>query len=228
MKRTILFITTLCCCLTFALADQPSKTEDRELRETIMPRMAFALMEGEKSGPIHLLASTSAQDEINLVPSNVNVVSALETPVLVSVDIPKDKHRTHLLLVIDVEHDWTQIPSAAPYRMLGSFSFFLTSTALPSPGRMRIRLPLDSQIDSQQSTVEIFRQRDPAQSLGFDEKTITFIVKGTFPALSDEQALETTRALLQSDLKIEMKLQVRLQSVSDFNVGGASMMVWGD
>jgi hypothetical protein len=93
--------------------------------------------------------------------------------------------------------------------------------------RMRGILP-DSQVESQPSSVEIFRIRDPSNSFGLDEKIMAYLVKGNFPALTDEEALQTARSLLRSNIKIEMKMEVRLKSVSEFDVGNATLQVWGD
>lgn len=229
MRRTFLFLTVLCFCLTVAWAGTPSKAGDRESTELTVPRMAFALLSDEKSGSIRLITSDFQQHEIAIEPTDVTVVSLHTTPVLASVSIPQDKHRTHLLISGGAGHEWAQIPSSAPYRMTGALQFFLTSPALPSPGQMRIGLLLaDNQIDGQPSTVDISRPRDPVQTFGLEEKVMAFLVKGNFPTLTDEQALQTARALLQSDVLIEMKLSVRLRSVEAFGVGNAFIQVWGD
>jgi hypothetical protein len=230
MKRAVLFFTVLCFCLTVAWADQPAKTINKEQIELTVPRISFASMAGEKGGSLKLIASDfkSPESDILLVPTDVTAVSLLETPVLVSVLIPSDKQRTHLLMAAGATHAWTQIPSTSPYRMGGSFSFFLTSSALPPPGQMRFRVSLDSQSETQPSAVEISRLRDPTETFGLDEKLMTFLVKGNFPALTEEQALQHARSLLQSDIQIEMKMQVRIRSVEEFDVGNAFLQVWGD
>ena len=76
--------------------------------------------------------------------------------------------------------------------------------------------------------MQISRQRDPFLNFVLDDKVTAFLVKGNFPTLTDEQALEIAHSLLQSEITIEMKLQVRVRSVQEFSVGAPSLHVWGD
>lgn len=229
MKRIVLFLAMLCFCLAVVQADQPSKADDKEAMGITVPRLAFASFSDEKSGSLRLLATDFKIQELVFTPTSVTALETINTPVLATVLIPEDKHRTHLVIAAGAAHEWVQIPSTAPYRMTGAFSFFLTSTVLPSPGEMRFRLPLsDGQTDFQPSTVQIDRFRDPSQFFGLDDKTLAFLMKGNFPSLTEEQALMLTRQLMQSEIKIEMKMQVRMRSVEEFDVGNGTLQVWGD
>jgi hypothetical protein len=79
MKRIVLFLTIISFCLTIAWADQPAKTGDKDTIDITVPRMAIALAlddeREDKAGAIRLLASEFTQNEIPLVPTDVNVGS---------------------------------------------------------------------------------------------------------------------------------------------------------
>jgi hypothetical protein len=187
-------------------------------------------MLSEKSGTLKLIATdyNAGEDAISLVPTNVTSAEGLESPALVSLLIPRDTNRTHLFLAVGAEREWTQVPSAAPYLFGGSYRFLLTSSALPPPGRMGMRLPFDTQTEFQPSAVQINRFSDPNGSIGLDTKIMAFLVRGNFPTLTREQALSIAQSLLQSEVKIEMVMAVRMRSVESLTIGSAYLQVWGD
>jgi hypothetical protein len=194
-----------------------------------MPRAAFAPAASD-GGSIGLIAKkfVSFEPELSLVPTNALVVETLETPVLISLTIPENKKRSHFLIATGALHSWGQISSTAPYRMGGSLRYRLTSSALPAPGEMTFGIGLETQIDAQPSAADTIRQRDQTSSTGLDDEVLAFVVKGNFPALTDEQALQTARALIKSEIGLTMAVRVRVRSVSEFTIANAYLQVWGD
>ena len=222
----------LLASLTIALcAPGPAEAGGGEPAEPLVPRAAFASAAAGEGGKLRLVAKkfvTFEPDGLSLEPADPLVAETLETPVMLSLTIPGDNSRTHFLLSSGALHTWEQIPSTAPYRMTGALRYLLTSSALPAPGQMGFGVGLDSQSDGQPSAANTFRQRDQTSSFGLDDEVLTFLVKGNFPALTDEQALQTARALIKSEIAMTMTVRVRVRSVSSFNITNAYLQVWGD
>jgi hypothetical protein len=53
-------------------------------------------------------------------------------------------------------------------------------------------------------------------------------VKNQFPSLTDEQALQTARAVIRSEIVWTMTVRVNIRSVSEFGIENAYLQVWGD
>ena len=203
-----------------------------ETGEPLVPRAALAPPSEDKGGKFGLIAKKFVDYTpagISLVPANPLVAETLETPVLLSLTIPEDNKRTHFLIATGSTYSWEQISSTAPYRVGGSLRYRLISSALPTPGEMHFRIGLlEGQADTQPSAMGTSRFRDQTSSFGLDEEVLTFLVKGNFPSLTDEQALQTALALIKSEIGVSMTVQVRIRSVSEFDVAQSFLQVWGD
>ena len=210
----------------------PAKAGDKEPVELLLPHAAFTSPAADKGGKFGLIAKKFADYStagISLVPTNPLVAETLETPVLLSLTIPGDHKRTHFLIGTSSAYSWEQISSTAPYRLTGTLRYRLTSSALPTPGEMSFGVALlEGQIDAQPSTTDTARLRDQTSSFGLDDEAMAFLVKGHFPTLTDEEALQMARALIKSEIGVEMRVRVRVRSVSGFDVTQASLYVWGD
>ncbi|MCA1613726.1 MAG: hypothetical protein LC800_06165 [Acidobacteria bacterium] len=223
---TLIVSLTLVPCMPL-----PAKAGDKEPVELLVPRAAFAPAAADKGGSLSLIAKKFVSfnpDGLSLVPTNPLVVETLETPVMLSLTIPEDKKRTLFFIATGALHSWQQVSSTAPYRMTGAMRYRLTSSALPAPGEIGFGVGLDGQIDAQPSAVNIFRQRDPTSSFGLDDEVLAWLVKGNFPALTEEQALQTARALIKSEIVMRMTVRVRVRSVSSFDISNAYLQVYGD
>ncbi|MFN2515106.1 MAG: hypothetical protein ABR556_02730 [Pyrinomonadaceae bacterium] len=230
LKKLSLFIfvvfLTIVPCMPLANAG------GKEPVEPLLPRAAFAPAAADQGSKFGIIAKkfVSLEPEgISLVPANPLVAETLETPVLLSLTIPEDNKRTHFLIATSSLYSWDQISSTAPYRLNGSLRYRLTSSALPAPGEMRFGIGLlEGQFDSQPSTIDTSRTRDQTSSFGLDHEVMVFLLKFQFPTLTDEQALQTARAVIKSEIGVEMRVRVRVRSVLEFNVAQASLFVWGD
>jgi hypothetical protein len=203
----------------------------KEPAELLLPRAAFAPAAANEGGKLRLVAKKFVSFDptgLSLVPADPLVAETLETPDMISLTIPEDKHRAHFLIFTGAAHSWEQILSTAPYRMTGTMRYRLTSSALPAPGVIGFGIGLDNQIDGQPSALNTFRQRDPTASFGLDDEALVWLLKGNFPSLTDEQALQTARALIKSEIVMTMTVRVRLRSVSSFDISNAYLQVWGD
>ena len=229
LKKTSPLI--LVVLLTLApCAPSPAKA-NREPVELLVPRGASAAAADHKGGPLGLAAQRFVSfdpDGLSLVPTNPLIAETLETPVMISLTIPEDKKRTYFLIATGALHGWEQISSTAPYRMTGSLRYRLVSSALPAPGEMGFGVGLDGQIDAQPSAADTARLRDLTSSFALDDEVLGFLVKGNFPALTDEQALQTARALIKSEIDVAMTVRVRVRSVSGFDITNAFLQVWSD
>lgn len=208
-----------------------AKARDKEPIEPLVPHAAFAAAASDTGGAIGLIAKRFVSFEpegLSLVPSNTLVAETLETPVMLSLTIPADHKRTHFIIATGVLHSWDQISSTAAYQLTGAMRYRLTSSALPAPGEMGFGIGLDGQIDGQPSAANISRIRDQTSSVGLDEEVLAFLVKGNFPTLTEEQALQTARALIKSEIGATMTVRVRVRSVSEFGIANAFLQVWGD
>ncbi|HKQ52611.1 MAG TPA: hypothetical protein VJT74_09600 [Pyrinomonadaceae bacterium] len=218
--------------LAAACAFRPTMAGGEESAEVLLPRAAFAPALASNSGALRLIAKKFTLfegDGLILTPASVTVAETLETPVLASVSIPRDNNRTHFLLGVGVLQSWQQVASTAPYRMTGSLRLRLTSSSLPPPGEMSFGIGLhNQQVDSQASAVDIARISDQTSSFGLDDESLPWLVKANFPALTDEQALEMTRALIESEVGMELRLRTRVRSVQEFDITNAYLQVWGD
>jgi hypothetical protein len=208
-----------------------ANAEGKEPVEPLVPRAAFAPAAASKGGPLGLIAKkfVSFDPILSLVPTNPLVAETLETAVMLSLSIPAAEKRTHFLLATGALTSWEQISSTAPYRLTGALRYRLTSSALPAPGEMGFGgVVFEGQIDAQPSAADISRIRDQTSSFGLDDEVLAFLVKGNFPTLTDEQALQTARALIKSEIGMTMTVRVRAHSVSEFTIGNAYLQVWGD
>jgi hypothetical protein len=93
---------------------------------------------------------------------------------------------------------------------------------------MSFSIGLEGQFDTQPSAMDTSRVRDQTSCVGLDDEIIAFLVKGQFPALTDEQALQTARALIKSEIAWTMTVRVSVRSVSEFGIENAYLQVWGD
>jgi hypothetical protein len=222
--------------LTLILAIGPllppaAQAGGKEPAEPMLPRAAFAPASTDGNGYFRLIARKFVPFDGNgivLTPTDPQVPQGLETPVLLSLTTPEDKKRTYFFISTGALHAWEQISSASPYRFLGRLRYRLTSSALPAPGQMGFSIGLEMQLDTQASTTNIFRQRDFVGSFGLDEEMVTWLLKTQFPSLTDEQALETARALIKSEIAWTMTAFANVRSVAEFDVGNAFLQVWSD
>jgi hypothetical protein len=225
-------ILTLAVFLALAPFGPPSvNAGDKERVEPLVPRAAFAVAANDKGGSLGLVARKFVSFEpagLVLAPTDPLVVETLETPALISLTIPENKNRTHFFIATGALHSWEQVSSTAPYRIIASLRFRLTSSALPAPGEMGFSIGLETRIDAQPSASDISRQRDHTSSFGLDDEVLTFLVKGNFPSLTDEQALQTAHSLIKSEIGLTMTVRVRLRSVSEFGIANAFLQVWSD
>jgi hypothetical protein len=209
----------------------PAKAEDKEPVELLVPRAAFVPAVPNKGGALSLIAKKFVSfepDGLALVPTDPLVAETLETPVLISLTLPEDQKRTHFLISTGVLHSWDQISSTSPYRFTGTMRYRLTSAALPAPGEIDFGIGLEGQIDAQPSAVDTSRIRDHGFTFGLDDEVLAFLVKGHFPTMTDEQALQTARALITSEIGVTMRVRVRVRSVSGFGITNGFLQVWGD
>lgn len=227
-----IFLWTLAVFLTLVpFMPLPAMAGDKEPVEPLVARAAFAPAAPDKGGSLRLIAKkfvSFAPDGLVLVPTNPLVAQGLETPVLMSLTIPEDKKRTTFFISTGAFHSWGQISSTSPYRFTGALRYRLTSSALPAPGEMGFSIGLDGQIDAQPSMTDTARVRDPASSVGLDDEILAFLVKNQFPTLTDEQALQTARAFIKSEIVWTMTVRVNVRSVSEFGIENAYLQVWGD
>ena len=227
-----LFLLTLAVSLPLvSYMPMPAKADGKKTVELLVPRAAFAPAATDKGGSLRLIAKkyvSFAPDGVLLVPTNPLVSQQLETPALVSLTIPEDQKRTHFFISTGAYHIWDQFPSTAPYRFTGSLRYRLTSSALPAPGEMSFGIGLDGQFDLQPSALATGRFRDQSSSVGLDDELIAFLVKGNFPTLTDEQAVQTARAVIKSEIGWTMTVRVTVRSVTEFGILNAYLQVWGD
>ncbi len=227
-----LFLFTFTVFLALVPCIPLANAGDKERVEPFLPRVAFAPPAADKGGKFGLIAKKFADygsAPISLVPTNPLVAETLETPVLLSLTIPEDNTRTHFLIATSALHSWQQISSTAPYALTGSLRYRLTSSALPAPGEMSFGVGLDEvQVDTQPSAMDTFRSRDQTSSFGLDDEAMVLLLKFNFPTLTDEQALQTARAVIKSEISVQMRARARVRSVSEFDVTQASLFVWGD
>lgn len=232
LKNLSLLVFALAVFLTLAPSvPLLANVEDKEPVEALVPRAAFGPAASKKGGSLGLVAKGFVPFDpvLSLVPTDPVVAETLETAVLLSLSIPADHKRTHFLVGTGVLHSWEQISSSAPYRLTGTLRYRLTSAALPAPGEMGFGVGLlEGQIDTQPSAADIFRTRDQTSSFGLDDEVLAFLVKGSFPTLTAEQALQTARDLIKSEIGLTMTVRVRLRSVSEFAITNAFLQVWGD
>jgi hypothetical protein len=229
LKNLSLF--ALAVFLILAPCEPLVAAEDKGPGELLVPRASFASAAANKGGPLGIIAKKFVpfDPDLSLIPTNPLVAETLETPVMLSLTIPDDKKRTHFLLATGALHSWEQISSTAPYRLTGTLRYRLTSSALPTPGEMGFGIGLlEGQIDTQPSAVDTSRIRDQTASFGLDDEVLAFLVKGNFPTLTDEQALQTARALIKSEIGVTITVRVRVRSVSGFFITNAFLQVWGD
>jgi hypothetical protein len=225
--KSLLVVFAVLAMATTARPIRSSQAADQESQE---PTLQSGASSPQKSGPLKLIATDVVfpDEGFTLVPANPTVAETLETGNVVSVVIPEDKKRTHLFVAVSGAHSWHQIPSTAPYRLTGSYRISLTSSALPSPGQFSFGVGLAGQVESQPSAADITRFFDPASSFGLDEKALVPLLRFNFPTLTDGQLLDLARDLLRSEIKMEMKVRVRMRSVDDFTLSNAVLQVWGD
>jgi hypothetical protein len=204
---------------------------DKEPVEPLVPRAAFAPAASDGGGSLRLITKKFVSflpDGIALVPTNPLVAQGLDTPVLLSLTIPEDKKRTHFFISTGALHSWQQITSTAPYRFAGALRYHLASSALPAPGEMGFGIGLEGQFDGQPSAMDTARSRDQTSSFALDDEILAWLVKNQFPTLTDEQALETARAVIKSEIVWTMRVHINVRSVSEFFIENAYLQVWGD
>ena len=203
---------------------------DKGPADLLVPRAAFAPAVAEKGGSLRLIAKKFVPfaPDLLLVPTNPLVAQGLETPVLITLTTPEDNKRTHFFISTGALHFWDQISSTSSYRFIGTLRYRLTSSVLPAPGEMGFGIGLEAQNDFQPSALNTARQRDQGSSFGLDDEILAWLVKNQFPTLTDEQALDTARALIKSEIVWTMTVRVNVRSVSQFGIANASLQVWGD
>lgn len=186
-----------------------------------------------RSGPIKLIASSVSfplpgePPLAVLVPASVTAVETLETPVVVSVTVPQDSRRTHLLLVFNTLNTWLKVTSTAPFAFRGENRITFTSDALPDTFTITAS-DLNAQADSQPSTGATAFLQGASTSFALDEKLTARLLRARFVNLTEQQASELAKELIKCEIKMDMSVRVTLRSVNAYNLINAFLQVWGD
>ena len=208
----------------FLLVAASARGVDKEKKnpDNLVPRAPLPAL---ASHPIRLLASDFSVAEADLVPTDPTKTETLQTPTLASVTLPRNPSRTSLLLCVSGPHVYTQIPSSVPFRFDGSYRITFKSSVLP--GDFSFGFGFNGQREFAPSTQRIRRRFDPAGCAAVDEKLLGPFLADEF-GLSAEQAQMLARDLLASEVTIEERARITIQSVGFFFIFNAALQVFGD